>query len=156
MISYSDLLATYHAEAIKNTLESTEVAVHRQICREYSKAFHTPLHLVLKMDPAEVILAFYEEQLSNFNPEEDGHIESLLDRIYALEDPEYEKEKRREMDDFDKKAEEEEEERLAEGRPIHKGMTKSILENDLEEPKMAVTKRRTGGKLTFDQSGEES
>jgi hypothetical protein len=156
MIEYSEILSWAHAQAILNTLESSEVAVHRQICREYSKKFHTPLHLVLQMDPHDVILAYYEDLLENFDKDEPKHMEYILDTIYTLEDPNYSTEKGNELQEFIDKAEQEEEERVAAGRPIHKAMKKQVtLKHDSEKPDPALPKRPTGGSINLSYLSKE-
>lgn len=119
-MEFKDLADFCQAQAIANKLHPTDEAVFRQFCREYSVIFHTPYHEVLQFDPDFVILAVYEHQLDNYDVE--TGIEKLLDTIYGLEDPEYAQQKRDELEEFIREAEEEEELRLEEGRPIHKAL----------------------------------
>lgn len=140
----SELLDCCKAEAIRNTVEPTEDSVWREICREYSKKFSTPLHLCLDGTiPAEdIVLANFEEQLSTFSA--DDHLDKILEEIYTLADPSYEKGQKKEVDDFMEKAERDEEERLKLGKLIHKGMKeKSPLETDIA-PQMVVKKKTSG------------
>lgn len=117
MIDFKDVLDYCKAQAIVHTLQGSEEALWRSICRSYSKKFHTPLHLVLNMDPEQVMLAEFEDQLEGFDETKD--LDGILDKVYMLEDPAYEVEKRKELQDFIDKAEREEDERLASGKPIH-------------------------------------
>ncbi len=154
MITYSDLLAAAHAEAIANTLDRTELSVHREICRAYSKKFHTPLHLVLQMNPEEVILAYYEDQMDGFDEDED--LEKILDRIYTLEDPEYARDKAKDLEDFIEKAEKDEEERLAAGKPIHKDIkNEPSLKNDFGKEEKIEEKRPTRGSINLEYLSRE-
>lgn len=116
-----ELIALCKAEAWAGKLDPTEEDYYLQICREYSKKFHTPLHLVIKdLDPAFVIKSYYEEEFAEADAEE--HLEKIMDILYTMKDPEYETFKKNEEAEFDKKAVEEERKRIAEGRPIHKAM----------------------------------
>lgn len=128
MINFKDLLDACQALALSAKLEPNEEAVWRSICRSYSKKFNTPLHVVLTLDPEHVILNHYEEQLEDIDAEEQA--EQLLDIIYGLEDPEYEQQKREELDSFIKEAEEQEKERIKAGRPIHKALKDELPKFD--------------------------
>lgn len=121
-MEFKDLLDYCQAQAIANTLENTELSVWRNLCRNYSTRFSTPLHLCLDgtIPMEDIMLAVFEDQLDNFEEEKD--LENILDTIYAMEDPEYEKQKRDELEDFIIKAEKEEEDRLAAGKPIHRAL----------------------------------
>ena len=138
MLNFRDLLDTCKAEAIANTLVTTEVSVWREMCRTYSKTFHTPLHLVLNMAPEEVALAVFEEQLNDFDDEK--HLETILDQIYTLEDPEYEDEKESQVDEFIEQARKDEEERLRLGKPIHRAMKNEDVLPGIAEPPIAPEK----------------
>lgn len=156
MIEYSEILSAAHAQAILNTLESNEEAVHRQICRAYSKKFHTPLHVVLQMDAHEVILAYYEDLLDDFDKDEPKHLEYILDTIYTLEDPNYAAEKDDELREFIADAEKEEEERLAAGRPIHKALRREpSLKDTSEKSEPAKPKKPLGGSINLSYLAKE-
>lgn len=121
-MDFSDLLDYTQAQAIVNTLENTELAVWRRKCRTYSQKFSTSLHLCLNgtIPAEEILLAVFEDQLESFEEEKD--LDNLLDTIYSMEDPDYERQKKEDLEEFIEKAEKEEDERLAAGRPIHKGL----------------------------------
>jgi hypothetical protein len=144
-MDFKDLLDYCKAEAIANTISTNEISVWRGLCRSYSQKFATPLHLCLDgtIDPEAIILAEFEDQLCGFK--EEDHLESILDEIYALEDPEYEAEKRKDLEDFMEKAEREEAERLRLGKPIHRAMKEetTLQKGPIEEPK------RTGGSINL-------
>lgn len=143
-MDFQDLLNYCQAQAIANTLEGNEVTVWRSLCRSYSKSFHTPLYIVLDMDPEHVMLSVFEEQLDEFDEEKD--IESILDKIYSLEDPDYENSKKEELDEFIRDAELEEQERIKEGKPIHKALrSQTSLESLPEMPARKNVGRPTGG-----------
>jgi hypothetical protein len=141
-MDFRDLLELGNAEAIANTISSTEVAVWRRICRRYSEKFSTPLHLCLDGTiPAEdVILAYFESELEGYS--EDDHIEQILDQIYSLEDPNYQAQKDQSINDDIKKYEREEADRIAAGRPIHKAMKE---EAPLAQTKQEEIKQKSGG-----------
>lgn len=156
-MDFKELLDYCKAQAILNTLEGSELSVWRNICRSYSRKFATPLHMCLNGDiPMEdILLAEFEDQLSDFDEEKD--LDSVLDKIYALEDPEYEKEKANELEEFIDKAEAEEEERLKKGKPIHSSMKNEPSLKTLPEnaPKLEENKPTRGGvDLSYMESEE--
>lgn len=128
-MDFKDLIDLCKVQAIADILEPTENSVWHSICRSYSKKFGTPLHLCLDgtISPEDIVYAEFADQLEDFDLDKD--LENILDKIYMLEDPDYEREKRIELRDFIKKAEKEEEERVEKGKPIHPGIKS---ENDLE------------------------
>lgn len=147
-MDFKELLDYCKAQAIANTLEGNELTVWRSICRSYSKKFFTPLHIVFEMDPEEVMLAEFEDQLDGFKEED---LENILEEVYMLEDPEYEKSKRTEIKNFIEMAEEEETERLRLGKPIHKAMKNevSIPETLPEKPKKSKENKPSGGSINL-------
>lgn len=137
MIDFKDILETCQIEAIANRLIRTDESIWRSMCRSYSEAFHTPLYLVLDMDPEHVILNVYEKQADNLNIEDYQKLEHLLDTIRSIEDPSYEIAQKDEQSDFDRKAEEEEAERIKAGRPVYdpkKRLSKNMKDNEKERP----------------------
>lgn len=144
-MEFEELLESAQADAILSFLQSDEVSVWRAICRSYSKKFSTPLHLCLDgtIPMEDILLAEYEDQLEKFKKDED--LEVLLDKIYTLIDPEYEGEKRVELDDFIKKAEREEEERLRLGKPIHKSLKNEPTLKTLPEKSEVKENKPTEG-----------
>lgn len=123
-VHIADIIEICRVEAIAYKLQPDQASIWRNFCRDYSKLFHTELHLVLAMSPEFVISQVLEERLDEINPVE--RREDLMDRIYLAEDPDYESTKEKELQDFIKDAEEEEEERIRNGRPVFvpKGKTK--------------------------------
>lgn len=140
-MDYKELLDYCKATALANALEPTEESVYRSICRSYSKTFSTPLHEVMELDPEFVTLSYYENEMDDVEVEE--NVEGLLDTVYGMQDPEYEKEKQDELKDFMKKAEEEEEQRVKAGKPIHKALkeeqTMPTLKTEPPTPKQLPT-----------------
>lgn len=140
MMNIKDLLDYCRAQAIINTLGNDEVSVWRSICRTYSNKFATPLHLCLNGTiPAEdIMLAVFEDQLEDFKEDD---LENLLDTLYGIEDPEYERRKEDDLEEFMEKAERDEEERLRKGKPVHKSSNdevslsskKTVLKKPLRE-----------------------
>lgn len=117
-----DLLETAQALALANKLAPNEEAAWNRVARAYSKTFHTPLHEVVKLDPEQVALAYYEEQMESWK--EDEHMEDILDLIYGLQDPNYDANKEKELREQYKRIEEEEAIRIADGRAIHHSLEK--------------------------------
>jgi len=73
-------------------------------------------------------------------------LEKILDHIYTMEDPNYAREKVRELDDFVKRAEREEAERIRLGKPIHKALKQEpSLKNTPEKEESEEPKQTSGG-----------
>lgn len=141
-LDFGDFLDYCRAEALASKFEPTEDSIFRSLCREYSKKFHTPLHVVYTLDPVDVIVNIYEDQLGDIDLDDLESLESLLDVLYSLADPNYTAEKKKEFDDFAKQAELEEEERLALGKPIHPALKD---ENSLSRLGNEENKKPTSG-----------
>jgi hypothetical protein len=136
-VSLTDVTEFCQALAIANKFSPDEEAVWRSVCRKYSSKFSTPLHEVLEMDPEYVFTHYYEDQLEDLDAEE--HIDKLLDIIYGLEDPEYEKTKKEEFDTFLEQAEAEEQERVKLGKPIHPALRgETSLKNTVKKQEDVV------------------
>lgn len=140
MIDFKDLLEYCQAEAIASRVSPTEDSVWRNLCRQYSKKFHTPLSLVLEMDPEHVILNVYEDQAEEMELEDYQKLEHVLDIIKGIEDPNYEAAKAAEQDEFDRQAELEEEERIKSGKAVHPALQRKLNE------KLAADKAKAEGK----------
>jgi hypothetical protein len=121
-MDFQDLADALRAQAIANLLSPTAESVYRKICRAYSKRFNTPLHQVMELSPEFVILNYFEDDLEDIDI--DDNLDVLMDRIYSIEDPEYESIKKEEFDAFAEQAEEEERLRLESGKPIHPALAK--------------------------------
>jgi hypothetical protein len=134
-MDFKELTEYCQALALASKLSPDEAAVWRYMCRTYSRKFSTPLAQVIEMDPEHVILNVYEDQMDELDTEE--NLEKFLDIVYGLEDPEYEAQKRSELDEFISKAEAEEQERVKKKKPIHPALrfesevsTKNTSENE--------------------------
>lgn len=152
MIDFNDLIEFCQVEAIANRLKPTEESVWRHFCRTYSKLFHTPLAQVLEMDPEHVILNIYEEESKTLDLEDYQSLEHIMDTIKGIEDPEYDRKKKEEQDEFDRMAELEEEERIKSGKAVHHSLQRDLdakklisKKEDPDEPK-----KPTGGYINLD------
>jgi hypothetical protein len=136
MIRLAEIIESCKAEALAGRFSPSEVTDWRYFCREYSKTFHTPLHLVLEMAPEQVILAVLEDQLSRKNLNVTEELEQVIEEVRRLQDPNYDANAEKVMDDFVKFAEAQEAERIKRGDPIpgpkKKGMQK--LQPEPEKP----------------------
>jgi hypothetical protein len=128
-LNLAELMQTFKAIAIANALAPTEASLYRNFCRKYSVAFHTPLHVVEKMHPEHVLLNVFEHQLDEMDVEE--NLETLLQQIYQIEDPEYDAKEEEDLQEFMALAEEEEKERVAMGERVGKKAKKVELPADL-------------------------
>jgi hypothetical protein len=146
VIEFKDLLEYCQAEAIANKFAPTEASVWRTICRTYSEKFHTPLIQVLEMDPEHVILNVYEAQSEDLDISDYQKLEHIMDTLQTINDPEYERVKAGEQAEFDRRAEEEEAERVKAGRPVYQGKKKNTFKKTTEPEQ----KRPTGGMINLD------
>lgn len=152
-MDFKDLLDTLQAEAISNKLYPTDSAVWRQICRNYSQKFSTPLYLVESMEPEHVVLNFYEDQLEDIDI--DDKIQSMMEIIYRIEDPNYESDEEAELQDFIEEAEVREKERLKKGLKPHQ-LKKLSTKKSLPENEIPVQAPLEGGlNLKYMESEEE-
>ena len=135
-LEFKDLLDFCQAEAIANKLQPTEASVYRALCRSYSKMFHTPLREVLDMDAEHVILNVYEEQLESADEEKYEHLEKMIDTIYQIEDPNYERTKSEAFEEDIAMYEREEAERIRLGKPIHPSLAKKGEPTLVPEPEL--------------------
>lgn len=149
-MNLQDIVDCARAMAIADSLAAGEEANWRYICRHYSKTFHTPLHLVYELSPEEVIRAFFEDQMDSRDVEKE--LDTIMDSIYELEDPNYDASKREELTDFIKEAEEEERERIAAKKPIHPALAKEnevSLKNASQDTPESDPERPTGGSINL-------
>lgn len=146
MISLSDIIDYCRAESLASKFYPTETSDWRWFCREYSKTFHTPLPQVLEMDPEHVILCVLEEGLDNKRLKKKEDLDSLIEELRRLQDPDYDSTVVKEVDDWVSGIEEWEDERVAAGAPLPKkgqelpkelpkqgGINLSYLENSKDE-----------------------
>jgi hypothetical protein len=134
---FQELLAYCKAKALEEMFNPTEETVWKSITRSYSEKFHVPLPEVRKMDPEAVLSEIFEAKYEDIDPIEE--VENLLEEIYTMESPDYQKEQRKEMDSFIKNVEEREKKRL-EGMKLKEEKQQDTLR---EQPK------RTGGSVDF-------
>lgn len=118
MIYLRELIEYCKAEAVANKFYQSELADWRWFCRQYSKMFFTPLHLVESLPPEKVILSVFEEQLERFDLNKVEDLQALTEQIRRLEDPDYDENQERELQEFISAAEQFEEERLDQGKPV--------------------------------------
>lgn len=76
-------------KSIHDKLLPDQLSAWRYICRDYSITFSTPLHLVETLDPEFILTHLHERNLDKRNLDDDEHLNSLLETLNAIEDPEY-------------------------------------------------------------------
>jgi len=151
MIEFQDLLDYCRAEALASKVSPTEDSVWRSICRDYSEMFHTPLHLVLQMDAEHVVLNVYEKQAEGLDIEDYQKLEYIMDVLRTIEDPNYEAVKSKEQEEFDRRAEEEEELRIKSGKAVHPTLQKQVdAKRLLEKGEPETPAKPTGGMVNLD------
>jgi hypothetical protein len=150
MSSFNEIINTYQALAISNTLNPTELSLYRSICRSYSSKFNTPLDKVLDMDVEMVLLNYYEDQLESMDLDKYSNLEHLKDIILTIEDPEYQKNKNQEEDDYINKLEELEEERIKSGKSLSEWYKKPSKKTLLEKEELIEEKKPTQGFINLE------
>lgn len=86
-INFYDLFELAQIKAIAVALEPSLESRWRIRCRSYSEMFHTPLHMVMDLDPMFVLQALAE---SKYPPSiVEGELEELLDLLNKAKDPTY-------------------------------------------------------------------
>lgn len=123
-MTFAELMEYCRSEALANRVVPTNESIYRQFCRSYSKKFNTPLAEVEAMEPLDVVRHVYEDNYESFDLEE--RTEDALEELYSLSDPEYAAQKKDQLDEFMERALVEEEQRLAEDRPIHKAIRQEV------------------------------
>ena len=141
-----ELLQYCRAKAIADSLSPTEESIWRSACRYYSKKFNTPLNEVMKMDPEHIFLTNFEEQMSEVDVEE--NIDSILEQIYRMQNPDYEKEQEDDVQEFIKQVE-----KMEEIKQIAKkeNVEKTLSENEIIEEEF----KPTGGSVDFSSLKDE-
>jgi hypothetical protein len=135
MIAFYELAEYCKAEAIAAKLTGGEVSDWRYFCREYSKTFFTPLHVVMTLSPEHVILSVFEDQLGKRNVNVPEDLEAITEEIARLQDPDYDSTKEKAIDLYVAGLEEWERQRVAKGLPIPKPLHKR--KKVQEEPALA-------------------
>jgi hypothetical protein len=137
-MSFRTLIDTAQCLALADKLHPTEEAVWERYCREFSTRFSTPLMEVRSMDPLFVLTQVNGDNLSDFNPEE--NMESLMEMIGSLSDPEYDLKKERAIREENRQIEERERLRLERGEAIHPSMEKDKRVITKEQPPKELPK----------------
>lgn len=109
-MDFIDLIHYCKAQALRDVLSPTEESVHLSLCMAYSEKFHVALPEAMKMDPEHVLRVVFASQLESVNIEK--NIDSILEQIYTLENPDYEKKKEDDLQSFIAQAEADEAVRL--------------------------------------------
>lgn len=147
-MQFKELTDYCQALAIASKLDPTEESVWRSICRSYARKFNESLSDCIdgKVDPVQILLNVYEDQLEGVD--EDESIERLMDIIYSIEDPEYERAKETDLEEFIEDAELQEAERIKAGKPIHKALLNDNILGDTTLPgDQPEPDRPTGGSI---------
>ena len=135
-----DIMELSKLKAINSKLSPNDESVWRSVLRDYSITFSTPLHLVSQLPPGEILLAIYENQLETLNLDEEKDLQVVLDSLYTIEDPSYDRNREADELAYNKKAEQEEEERIAK-----KAAKKAAKENTSEKKEPALELPKAGG-----------
>src|ERR1035437_4224600 len=137
-IHIGEIIELARVEAIAFKLHPTPASMWRNLCREYSKKFHTELNEVLEMSPEFVIGQVMEERLDDVNVSDPDRLEELMERIYLAEDPNYESHKEKDLQSWIGDIEAEENQRIKAGKPID--MKKASYKKAKQEAKPEIPK----------------
>jgi len=107
---FQELLVYCRVKALEDCLNPTPESIWKSITRSYSEKFGTPLAEVRAMDPEAVLSEVFEAQYEEIDIVE--KIEDILEDLYKIENPDYEKVHKVEMDSFMKNLEKREKKRL--------------------------------------------
>lgn len=146
-----DLIDVCRIESISTKIQPTMASLYRGFCREYSKVFHTPLHLVFNLDPELVLTNLFEDKIAD-SPL-DKNVDMWLKTIKLVEDPNYEEVMEKDLDNFVERALEEEKERLKSGTSVVAAHAKKTLLKKVKEE--VVEKGPQGGSVDFSGMGDE-
>jgi hypothetical protein len=135
VIHLRELIEFCKAEALAAKLAPSEVSNWRYFCREYSKTFFTPLHEVMKLSPELVIASVFEDQLSKKDLDNQDDYDAILEEFHRVEDPNYDANAEKEMDDFVAGIEAWEEERQRTGGAIPRPKKKKLVDQQASKPK---------------------
>src|ERR1017187_307806 len=128
-IHIGEIIELARVEAIAFKLRPTPASLWRNLCREYSKKFHTKLDEVLEMSPEFVISHVMEERFTDVNVDE--NLEELMEPIYMAEDPNYESNKEKDVQSWIGGIQAEENQRQKAGKPIN--MKKASYKNKAKQ-----------------------
>ena len=97
MFDFFELFKLTQLRAINLALEPSAESIWRMRAREYSKKFHTPLHIVLnELDPVFVLQELSEDLYSPSIVDEE--LEELMDILYKTKDPNYSRMSREDLE----------------------------------------------------------
>ena len=128
-----DILEHAHSKALLNKLVPDEAAIWRGMLRKYSKTFNISIIDAEKMNPEDIALALYENQLDDLDLDDDRDFSLFMDRLYTLDDPNYDAEHDKEEEAANQKILDEENEKIAK-----KALKKA---NPKAEPKKELPKQ---------------
>ena len=126
-----DILEHAHSKALLNKLKPDEDAIWRGMLRKYSKTFNVSKIEAAKIDPEEIALDLYENQLDDLDLDDERDFSRFMDRLYTLDDPNYDAEHDKEEEAANQKILDEENEKIA----------KKALKKTKEEPKKELPKQ---------------
>lgn len=141
---FSELLIYCKVKAIESLLTPTEETIWRAFCRSYSERWHVPLPKVRAMDPEEVIAEVLEARYEEMDAFEE--IEGILEDIYKIENPRYEKQQKVEMDSFIQNMAKREQKRLSAEQEREERRASKLRP---EPPKTPPQPKRSGGSVDF-------
>lgn len=133
MIVLRDVIDLCRAEALAYKLVPSDEADWRWFCREYSKTFHTPLHLVEAMTPEYVIVRVLEDGLDSKHLRKREDASKVIEELRRVEDPNYDLTQAEEFEEFAEGIEEWDNQRLAKGAKMPTKNTQP--EAQLDPPK---------------------
>lgn len=137
MSDFYNLFELAQLRAISNAIEPTIESIWAMKCREYSQAFYTPLHVVVnELDPMFVLQSLYETHYTPASVDEE--LEEILEKLYKIENPLYEKISKEEMENLVDQVLNKELKRLGKKKEISKKI--ELPKKEVEQPKSGFMK----------------
>ncbi len=143
-MDFYSILEFCQLKAIALALDPTAESIFRIKCRQYSREFHTPLHLVYELNPMIVLGALYEDQFSPSLVEESGELEEVMDKLYTMQDPTYSRMSKQDLESMVDNVMNKELKRLSKDKP-------PTQEKISSEIKAAENKKPKSGGMDFGQ-----
>lgn len=139
-MNFYDLLELSQLRAIHAAIEPTLDSVWRMKLRQYSREYHTPLHICEELDPMKILQALNEDK---YHPSiVDEELEQLLETLHKMKDPTWSSISKEELEDLVDAVINKELSRASKKKPP----TPATIQQDI---KAAELKPKSGG-MNFD------
>ena len=145
-MDFFDLIEQSTIEAIQSALEPNAESIYRIKCRQYSTQFFTPLKEVYDLDPTFVLRELAEDLYKPSEVREEP--EEILEKLYKIQDPAYERMSAQETEDLV--------DAVLNHELKRKGKKKEVKENTSEKNTIQKEKSKSGGMTFSDLDKQDS